>query len=32
MDFGIFLIFRNNLNGLWDFYHGTKVGAGSLKV
>jgi hypothetical protein len=19
----IFLIFRNNLNGLWDFYHGT---------
>jgi hypothetical protein len=22
-------LFRNNLNGFWDFYHGTKAGAGS---
>jgi hypothetical protein len=25
------MIFRNNLNGFWDFYHGTTVGAGSPK-
>jgi hypothetical protein len=24
----MFVIFRNNLNGYWDFYHGTNVGAG----
>ncbi len=24
----IFVIFRNNLNKIWDFYHGTKVVAG----
>jgi len=24
----MFVIFRNNLNGFWDFYHGTNVGAG----
>ncbi len=22
-------LFRNNLNGFWDFYHGTKAGANS---
>jgi hypothetical protein len=26
------LTLRNNLNRFWDFYYGTKVGAGSLKV
>jgi hypothetical protein len=26
---GIFAIFRNNLNRLWDFYCGTNVSAGS---
>jgi hypothetical protein len=33
MDFGIFVIFRNNLNGFRDFYHGTNyqpLGAGLL--
>jgi hypothetical protein len=25
-------MFRNELNGLWDFYHGTNVGAGSPKA
>jgi hypothetical protein len=25
---GVFVIFGNNLNGFWDFYHGTNVGAG----
>ncbi len=24
--------FRNNLNGFWDFFHGTNVGAGSPKA
>ncbi len=23
------ILFRNNLNKNWDFYHGTKSGAGS---
>jgi hypothetical protein len=23
---GIFVIFKDNLNGIWDFYHGTNVG------
>ncbi len=27
---GIFVQFRNNLNGFWDFYHGTNVGADVL--
>jgi hypothetical protein len=27
----IFLIFRNDLNGIWDFYHGTNRGTGSPK-
>jgi hypothetical protein len=26
------LTFRNNLNGFWDFYYGTKVSAGSPKA
>ncbi len=25
----VFVIFGNNLNGFWDFYHGTNVGAGA---
>jgi hypothetical protein len=25
------LTLRNNLNGFWDFYYATKVGAGSPK-
>ncbi len=29
---GIFVIFINNLNGFWGFYHCTNVGAGSSKV
>jgi hypothetical protein len=29
---GIFVIFRNNLNGFGDFYNGTNMGAGSPKV
>jgi hypothetical protein len=29
---GIFVIFRNNLNGFWDFCHVTTVGHGSPKV
>ncbi len=28
----IFVIFRNNLNGFWGFYHCTNVSAGSPKV
>jgi hypothetical protein len=24
----VFVIFGKNLNGFWDFYHGTNVGAG----
>ncbi len=28
---GILVIFRNGLNGIWDFYHGTNRGAGSPK-
>jgi hypothetical protein len=27
-EYGIFVILRNYLNGFWDFYHGTNVGAG----
>jgi hypothetical protein len=29
---GKFVIFRNNLNEFWIFYHGTNLGAGSLKA
>jgi hypothetical protein len=28
----IFVIFGNNLNGIWDSYHGTNVGACSPKA
>jgi hypothetical protein len=28
----IFLIFKNNLNEFWDFYHGANLGAGSPKA
>jgi hypothetical protein len=28
----MFAIFRNNLNEIWDFYHGTNMGAGSPKA
>jgi hypothetical protein len=28
----MFVMFRNELNGLWDFYHGTNMGAGSPKA
>ncbi len=24
-ELGMFVIFRNSLNGFWDFYHGTFV-------
>jgi hypothetical protein len=26
LGYGIFLIFRNNSNGFWEFYHGAKWG------
>jgi hypothetical protein len=26
------VIFGNNLNGFWDFYHGNNVGVGSPKA
>jgi hypothetical protein len=29
---GRFVIFRNNLNGFWDFYHGINMVAGSPKA
>jgi hypothetical protein len=29
---GILVVLKNNLNGFWDFYHVTKVGACSPKV
>jgi hypothetical protein len=29
---GTFEIFENNLNGFWDFYHGTNKGSGSPKA
>jgi hypothetical protein len=28
----MFVIFRNNLNRFWDFYHGTNLGVGSSKA
>jgi hypothetical protein len=28
----IFVIFRNNLNGFWDFNHGTNMDASSPKA
>jgi catabolite regulation protein CreA len=28
----VFIIFRNNLNEFWYFYHGTNMGAGSPKA
>jgi hypothetical protein len=28
----MFAIFRNNLNEIWDFYHGTNMAAGSPKA
>jgi hypothetical protein len=28
---GIFVIFRNNLNRSWDFYHGANLGADATK-
>ncbi len=28
----LFIIFRNNLNGFRDFYHGTNMGASSPKA
>ncbi len=30
--YGKFVLFRNNLNGFWDFYHGNTVGADSQKA
>ncbi len=29
---GIFVTFKNNRNGYWDFYHGLNMGAGLPKV